>query len=294
VIGGGMAGGGADGTVGGAGSAHSYLPDSAMELIAEYAGGLRVPAGPSVGTAADEEEGETGGATDGSGVRGVAGDDTSGSHTVLPGFHSLAAGGAVPRPAGADSRSRGARWRRLVPGPRANAGRRASHRRLLPWAGGLIAAVALVAAGTAIGLSLRGSAQAADPGPATTGPVPCVTPGGSGPTLVCVSQPYGDGDTVFVFHGSGFVPGTLVTVSLSGHGAAPYQPRADTQGTFSYAIDQGGYFFHGQPIPPGTYTAVATGANGRHGSAWFTVQGPPPPPPSPPQGPPPGQPTYAP
>jgi Protein kinase domain len=311
---------------GGSGSGHGYLPDSAMELIAEYEGGALFPVGGETLLAAgagsdvaDSEEDEGGGATRGSGAGVASGDATSGSHTALPGFQSLAAAG--PAPARAESAhavsgvaasdvagrrpgARGARWGRLRPAGRDGA-RPGPRRRLLVWTGRTVAAVALIAAGTALGLSLRGRAQAADPGPGSNGPQPCVVPGASRTAQVCVSQPYGDGDTVFVIHGSGFVPSTLVTVSLSGRGAAPYQPRADQQGTFSYAIDQGGYFFHGQPIPPGTYTAMATGTNGHHASAWFTVQTPPPPPPpAPPSGAPlsgapsygelPGQPTNVP
>jgi Protein kinase domain len=278
---------------GGAGFGHAYLPDSAMELIAGYSDGQRLPAGGEDaadgddGTAAGEEEDEAGGATDGSGAQLAAGDATSGSHTALPGFHSLVAARAVPRPAGNGRRPRGDRWRRLVPGTRGNV-RPRSRRRVLPWSGRALAAVALVAAGTALGLSLRGRAPAADPGAAPSPPPTCVSPGSTTAVQVCVSQPYGDPDTVFVLHGSGFVPGTRVTVSVSGHGASPLRPIADGQGTFSYAIDQGHYFFPGS-IPLGTYTAVATGANGRHGSAWFTVRNPPPPPAgSPPPGQPPG------
>jgi len=259
---------------GGAGAGHAYLPDSAMELIAGYSDSQRLSfrafggedneaADGDDDTAAGDEEDEAGGATDGSGAQLAAGDATSGSHTALPGFHSLAAARAVPRPAGNGRRPRGARWRR----------------RALPWTGRALAAVVLVAAGTALGLSLRGRAQAADPGTAPSAPPTCVTPGSTSAVEVCVSQPYGDPETVYVLHGSGFVPGTPVTVSLSGRGASRFRPTADAQGTFSYAIDQGHYFFSG-PIPPGTYTAVATGASGRHGSAWFTVKPPPQPPPA--------------
>jgi hypothetical protein len=300
---------------GGTGSGHAYLPDSAMELIAEYEGSALFPVGGETllgagagSDVADGEEDEGGGATRGSDAGVASGDATSGSHTALPGFQSLADVGAMPARAGSahavagvarrGAESRGARWRGLRLGRRAGA-RPGPRRRLLVWTGRTVAAVVLVAAGTALGLSLRGRAQAADPGPRGNGPLPCVVPGASSTAQVCVSQPYGDGNTVFVIHGSGFVPGTPVTVSLSGQGTAPYRPRADMQGTFSYAIDQGGYFFHGQPIPPGTYTAMATGTNGHHASAWFTVQTPPPPRPAPPSGEPqfgelPGQPTNVP
>ena len=92
-----------------------------------------------------------------------------------------------------------------------------------------------------------------------------------------MGQPFGDGDTVFVVHGSGFVPLTQVTVELIGHGFASFRPVADRMGTFNYAIDQGHAFFAG-PIPPGTYHVLVTGARGRHARASFAVSDQPPPP----------------
>jgi len=344
---------------GSGGAGHSYLPDSAMEVVAEYAGSPRFPAFGGDGDADGDEEDAAGGATHGSGISLAASAATSGSHTALPGFHSLAAGAmsarsgspraepasAGPAPdgfaraefAGAGSASTGiagdgsghdgfagdgsardgfasdrsagdgsasggfagagsaraghwppsreGRSRRLLPRPRAD-GQRGRHRPSLVWSVRAAAAVVLLAAGAALGLSLRGPAQAADSRSGPTAPPPCVAPGASGAPVVCVSQPYGDGNTVFVLHGSGFAPGTRVTVRLAGHGVSPIRPMADLQGTFSYAIDQGHYFFPGQ-IPPGTYSAVATGTNGSSASASFTVGGPQ-------GGPPPGQPPGAP
>ena len=106
---------------------------------------------------------------------------------------------------------------------------------------------------------------------------------------VCVSQPYGDGDTVYVIHGSGFVPFSSVTVSLVGVGVSPDRPVTtpdrpvvDREGTFNYAIDQGHHFFPG-PIPAGTYRAVVTAPGAGSVSASFEVNpaGPQPPPPPP-------------
>ncbi len=74
-----------------------------------------------------------------------------------------------------------------------------------------------------------------------------------------MGQPYGDGYTVYVVHGSGFVPLTQVQVHLIGHGVAPFRPTADQKGTFNYAIDQGHVFFPGA-IPAGTYHVLVTGA----------------------------------
>ena len=67
------------------GPGHSYLPDSAMALIAEYQNSPVPPAGAG---GRDEDYAVTD-ATDGSGVPAAPDDATSGSHTALPGFHSL-------------------------------------------------------------------------------------------------------------------------------------------------------------------------------------------------------------
>ena len=167
---------------------------------------------------------------------------------------------------------------------------------------------ALLAAGVAIGAVeySRGSPQA----PPAAGPTGSATPGATAgatagstpqdpvpagalppPTLpdntssrpeLTLGQPTGDGYTVFVVHGSGFVPLTQVRVALAGVGVSAYRPFTDRKGTFNYAIDQGHQFFPGQPqIPPGQYTVVVTGALGRRATASFAVvppdAGPPPP-----------------
>ena len=87
-----------------------------------------------------------------------------------------------------------------------------------------------------------------------------------------MGQPYGDGYTVYVVHGSGFVPLTQVQVRLIGHGVASFRPTADQKGTFNYAIDQGHVFFPGA-IPAGTYHVLVTGARGLR--ATTTLPGPP-------------------
>jgi hypothetical protein len=157
--------------------------------------------------------------------------------------------------------------------------------------------VILLAAGTGLGMKLHGpGAQAARNTTGSTtsdttsdvalGPVasppPCtVHQPGTTPEL-CVSQPFGDGDTVFIFHGTGFLPFVTITVRLVGVGVSPDHPVTDMRGTFNYAVDQGHRFFRG-PIRPGTYEVVATAPGGRSASAWFRVN------PAATGGPPPGQ-----
>jgi serine/threonine protein kinase len=263
-----------------AGTGHSYLPDSAMALIAEYQQHPRLAgrAAAEAGGEAGEEGGPGESTDDGSGVVSAPGDDTSGSHTALPGYDSVA-----DVSSGQEPPSRRPPWRRRPsrrsgappwspagrPGPRA-----AARRRALLWAGAAVAAAALIGAGTAIGISLGNPApqQTAGTGPGGP-PSSCTSPGQSSTPQVCVSQPYGDGYTVYVIHGSGFPPFTPVTVRLVGVGVSADHPRADMEGTFNYAVDQGHYFFRG-PIPPNTYTVVVTGSGGRTASVSFQVHPP--------------------
>ena len=245
-----------------AGPGHSYLPDSAMMLIAGYQHSPQLNGRADAEAADDDAVGEE---TAGSEIAAATGDATSGSHTALPGFDSPTAFGAGQGPP-----SRWAPRRRLRPGQRTGS-RSAAHGRPLVWVASAVAAVALVAAGTAIGMSLRGSGTPASaPGLGPAAPPPCITPATSSGPELCVSQPFGDTATVYVIHGSGFVPGIPITVRLAGVGVSPEHPVADRHGTFNYAIDQGHNFFRGA-IPPGAYSAVVTAPGGRSASASFRV-----------------------
>jgi hypothetical protein len=295
-----------------AASGHGYLPESAMAVIAEYLVVAefqhhpRLAAEIAAGEQDPDDEASAGSATDDSGAS-VGTDVTDGSHTPLPGFESLAAfpqashsatgfpagrwsPGAAEPPGGSEAPAGQEREPHPVRRRRRRASTLLGGRVLLPLWARVLAAVVLVAAGVGIGVELRGSgAQAAagnSPGPVAQPPPSCTANvPGTTPEL-CVSQPYGDGDTVYVIHGSGFPPLTPVTVRLDGVGVSPDRPIADLQGTFSYAIDQGHLFFRG-PIPPGNYHVVVTASSGRSASASFTVNkgaaaGPPPGPPGPP------------
>jgi serine/threonine protein kinase len=257
----------------GAGPAHSYLPDSAMSLIAEYQRNPPLAGPEGAGDIGEDTSGDQIGAqTAGSRIPVTADDDTSGSHTALPGFDSLA---AVPNEKARPPR----RARRPV--------LRALGRPPVAWAVWTAVAVVLVGAGTALGMLLRGpGAQAAGnrpPGPppvTTSTKSSCMTPMVTSTPKLCVSQPFGDSQTVYVIHGNGFTPGAPITIEVAGVGASRYHPVADQKGTFNYAIDQGHYLWPGT-IPPGNYNVVATGQGGRTASASFLVNppgsGPPPP-----------------
>ena len=247
----------------GADSGHSYLPDSAMALIAEY---QRNPGWPAEAIIVDDDEDEhsSGDGTDGSAVV-QPGDATSGSHTALPGFESPDVLQPEPGSSAPPARRRAARLR---------AGRRG---RSVLWAG---AAVAAALAGGISGFALRGpaakpttgrsvssssvsstSSSSASPfGSAPTGKAPCTTALNSAAPYVCVNQLWGDGDTEYVIHGNGYVPFSPISIRLVGPGISRVsadRPLADQAGTFNYAVDQGHYFFPGQTqIPPGEYHVI--------------------------------------
>ncbi len=303
------------------GPGHSYLPEAAMAVIADYQRAPLVP------VAADYEEEDPGSATAGSAVAGAGEDGTSGSHTPLPGFQSI--DGQEPRH-GQPTR----RGRRRKQTPDAEPSRRPPARVLLPLWARVIAAVVLLGGGIAIGAEVHGSGAQASadtpakaptktpssgaaratatgsgtsaastaasntasnttrgsaPGPVTSPPSCAAHEEGTTPEL-CVSQPYGDGDTVFIIHGTGFQRFTTVTVKLVGLGVSPDQPVTspdhpvtDLRGTFNYAVDQGHQFFS-ESIPPGSYEVVVTAPGEPNSTATFQVN------PAASGGPPPGQP----
>ncbi len=243
-----------------ANGSHAYLTPAAMGLIEDYRHRPQLADG-----AGDDES---------------SGDATVGSHTALP----------VPR----GGRIRG--WPRRRPAGRAGPGghprypprkRQRRHRATLSLAGRSLAAAGLVAVGAAIGVLVSG-AGSRSPDPSGTPaphqsaglPVPAA-PGGPPPTAFAglrrgrpaiePLQPFGDPNTVFLVHGTGWIPRSQVTVRLAGHGAARFRPVVDDQGTFNYAIGQGHDFFPG-PIPPGYYRVVVIGAGGRRASTTFQVR----------------------
>jgi serine/threonine protein kinase len=270
----------------GAGSGHSYLPDSAMALIAEYQRnpGLSAAAGRD-----DEDEHSSADGTDGSAFL-QSGDSTSGSHTALPGFESP----AVLQPEPGSSPPPGSRRGRR----RAGAGGRP-----VLWAGVAVAAALL--AGGISGFALRGPAAkpttprtsnsaSANGGnsPAPAQKSQCTQVRNSAAPYICVNQPWGDGHTEYVIHGNGYVPYSLISIRLVGpriSRVSAYRPPADQAGTFNYIIDQGHYFFPGL-IPPGVYHVVVNAPGRSQLSISFRVYKVdlhPPPDTGPPPGPPP-------
>jgi len=246
------------------GQGHDYLPDDAMAVIGEYQRGPLLPAGSArdhraAGEATDGEQ-SVAGETAGSGAAWSSDDDTARSGTALPGFQSLGSQGAQQGPAAGRARRRHSapRQKAARPGP-------ARPPRVPLWAGAVLSLL-LLGAGAALGIWLHGTgAQAASQlGPVLRPPPTCPRPGTSVAPQLCVGQPWGDGATVFILHGSGFPPGARVTLTIDGVHAAPAIVTTDAGGTFAYAFDQGHHFFPGQ-IPVRTYRVVVTTPG--HGSA---------------------------
>jgi serine/threonine protein kinase len=260
---------------------HTYLPGSAMALIAEYA---RSPQ-PAVARRTEAEIYRNG-------AEPPSEDPTSASHTAVP---------AVYTP-GSHRQQRGRRKPGVAAGtPRAPCGPQRPQARVALIASGVLAGAAILAIGGAyvgpkIDPSLSGS-PAGDVVPPPLGADPPVTPqnGVSSTPELTMGQPYGDPYTTFQVHGSGFVPATRVALSVLGHGTIPpeYDPYVDPKGTFNYTIDAQHIFFPPDGvIPVGTYHVTARDpASGQQASQKFIVDPVPsgsPPPPRPTGSPPPG------
>ncbi|HXZ76360.1 MAG TPA: serine/threonine-protein kinase, partial [Streptosporangiaceae bacterium] len=257
----------------GPGSARAYLPAPAMAVISGYQHGPRQATGASA-TAGDGSGGDLGGSTgSGSTGEGTGGEDTLGSQVALPAppaasLRPLNGGGQRPGPA--EGRAGAAT-------PQRARGRR-GHQTLVT-AGLAGAAVALVGGGIIVGVSLPDRPGAARPGSTVPGfpppgPPPSSFPAApSGSPEIRMLQPMGDPDTVFLIHGTGWVPLSRITVTLAGHGASPVRPVVDLEGTFNYAVNQQHEFFR-QRIPPGVYHVVVTGPGGRRARARFLVTAP--------------------
>jgi hypothetical protein len=111
--------------------------------------------------------------------------------------------------------------------------------------------------------------------PPPTGPPPSAFPAlPAGSPHVAVLQPMGDSATVFLIHGTGWVPRSRVTVTLDGYGHSPIRPVVDLKGTFNYAVNQG-HEFSPRQLPPGVYHILVTAPGGRHARASFRVNPPP-------------------
>ena len=235
---------------------HSYLPDKAMALIAEY---QRSPQIGPLGEFADER-----------------GDATSASYTELP---------ASYKPAPRRKPGHG----RTGPGPGAGAAGGSGWRRWLrahmAWAGWASVGAALVVIGVILGSALSSSSS---PGPATSSnggpPVPPPAPNtvcgssghGGGPDACMVQQSRGPADAAWVVRASAFAPGKPVTVTLTFNPppqGGPAQKFTRTvritpaAGTFELNINQ----LFPAALQLGLFEVRVSGSGGREATTEFVV-----------------------
>jgi len=271
-------------------SAHAYLPAPAMAVISGYQHGprqaVRAPDGAdAAGTMGSAHGGiGRGGGASGDGAEATSGSTGSGSTGAGEDEATFGSQAAFPaRPAGGRPLRRSGHPGQIAGASSAATPARHRRRLALIVAAVAAAAAALVAAGTIVGTTLAGTGNRTSSGASTPGalnpplgPPPSVFPAApSGSPEIELLQPIGDPDTIFLIHGTGWVPQSRVTVTLAGYGASPVRPVVDLKGTFNYAVNQGHEFFP-RRIPPGVYHVVVTGPGGRRARAQFQVHAPPP------------------
>ena len=236
---------------------HSYLPDKAMALIAEY---QRSPQIGPLGEFADER-----------------GDATSASYTELPASYKPAPrrkpghgrtgpGQAGPAPAGAAG---GSGWRRWL-------------RAHMAWAGWASVGAALVVVGVILGSALSSSSSPntvqVPPGPPRPPKTVCGSSGhvGGGPDACMVQQSLGPASAAWIVRASGFEPGKPVTVTLTFTSPPQVGPSqrftrtvrvTPSAGTFRLDINQ---LFPGV-LQLGLFDVQVTGSGGREATTEFIV-----------------------
>jgi len=244
---------------------HSYLPDKAMALIAEYQRSPQVgPLGEFAGERAE--------------------DATSASYTELPASfrptrrrkpaHGRTGPGRTDPGTGpgAPGGRQGSGWRRWV-------------RAHMAWAGWASVGAALVVVGVILGSALSSSST---PTPASNSGLPggrppapskaCASSGhaGGGPDACMVKQSQGTAGDAWVVRASGFEPGQPVTVALSFNSPPPVVPAqkftrtvrvTPSAGTFQLNIKQ---LFPGA-VRLGLFNVQVTGPGGREAATTFMV-----------------------
>ncbi len=271
-------------------SAHAYLPAPAMAVISGYQHGPRQAARPRAdggedtngGAGSGTSNGTGGDSGGGTGTGGDVGGDTGageatfGSHTALPVSVPARPGRQLQRGAGGSGQVEGGA---VIPTQRPARHRR--RRLALIAAAAAGTAAALVACGIIVGTLLTGGGRTGAATGAVGLPPPAGPPPSAFPALpadsphIAMLQPIGDSATVFLIHGTGWVPRSRVTVTMAGRGRSPIRPVVDLKGTFNYAVNQGHEFFPRQ-LPPGVYHILVTAPGARHARASFQVTTPPP------------------
>jgi serine/threonine protein kinase len=244
---------------------HSYLPDSAMALIAEY---QRSPLLASAAQRGEEPE-----------------DATSASYTELPAAYKPPARRKPPRrdQERRDQESRDQESRDHEPGdqdttePERRRPRRWA-RVHLAWIGWVSVGAALVAGGVILGASLTSSSSPPSPPPVAPSTV-CGTQVSIGKApVICMNVSAGTEKTAFLVKGGGFVARSPVTVTMSEIGPPPAVPvvipptppvtlHAGSDGTFQVPISR----LYPDTLPLGKVTVDVTGTGDRTASTEFIV-----------------------
>jgi serine/threonine protein kinase len=237
---------------------HSYLPDKAMALIAEYQRSPQIgPLGEFSGERAE--------------------DATSASYTELPASYRPAPrrkpghGRAGPGTGSTDGRQ-GSGWRRWL-------------RAHMAWAGWASVGAALVVVGVILGSALSSpssqspvSSQGVPPGPPPAPNTVCGSPGhvGGAPGACMIRQSRGSASAAWVVQANGFAPGKPVTVALSFNSPPQVVPAqkftrtirmTPSTGTFQLNI---GRLFPGA-LQLGLFDVQITGSGGREATTAFIV-----------------------
>jgi serine/threonine protein kinase len=232
---------------------HSYLPDKAMALIAEY---QRSPQIGPLGEFADER-----------------GDATSASYTELP---------ASYKPAPRRKPGHGRTGTGTGTGAAGGSGWRRWLRAHMAWAGWASVGAALVVVGVILGSALSSSSSPntvqAPPVPPPAPPTVCGSSGhadgGSGACMVRQSR--GPAGAAWVVRASGFEPGKPVTVTLTFNSPPQIGPAqrftrtvriTPSAGTFPLDINQ---LFPGA-LQLGLFDVQVTGSGGRQAATEFIV-----------------------
>jgi serine/threonine protein kinase len=236
----------------GAAGEHSYLPDAAMALIAQYQANPLLAAGQPV-------------PPDGA-------DATSASYTELPASYQ-----PKPRAKPAGPRSSAVPgWRRWIK----------TH---LAWVGWVSVGAALVVGGVILGASLSSSGSQATLPPPLAPQTVCGTKDVAS-HMLCMNRSQGDPTADFIVEGQGFPPGQPVVVMLSEVApppsnnslvsvTSPVKPVTTATGTFKVPVSQ----LYSSSLQPGLFTVQVIGPGGRQAQTQFMVL----PPGAPPAGAPP-------
>ena len=235
---------------------HSYLPEAAMALIAEYQRSPQIgPLGEFAGERAE--------------------DATSASYTELPASYKPAprrkpGHGRTGPGTGSTGGQQGSGWRRWV-------------RAHMAWAGWASVGAALVVVGVILGSALSSSSTptASNPGLPGRPPAPqtvCGSPGqaGDGPGACMVQRSQGTAGDAWIVRASGFEPGKPVTVTLSFNSPPPVVPAqkftrtvrvTPSAGTFQLNIKE--LFPHAVQL--GLFNVQVTGPGSREAATTFMV-----------------------